>query len=486
MTPQEQVDLETIILEIDDIRRRILIGTSSLTEGVVMKAKMLIGKYLPSYSIDTKQVFNIPLLKWVQKGFEFNNNVYKPLELEIAVDEKLKTIFRTAIENRATDISIESSMTKTEVFLTIDKERVPFKNVEFTPTEAYEVSTWIVTNSGIGQTLAQQRIVDCALPTLGDINTHRARVNKMTSYYGVVINMRILPNNPDFIDLETLNYSKFIHDYIKYLTKPRKGLVLFVGPTNSGKNTSVFSVLSEMLKKYRLKTISLEQPVEYLVPGVQQINASNDEEYNDISRALVRQSPDIIYLSEIRDRTTMDTALSISNTGKFVLSTLHVSHAYEVFNRAEDLYGKDISSKLTSELIGVVNQMLLPKACPDCLTEIPLKSIEEKYRKLLTDQNYNGNVYDNTGKLEDGTTCPNCKGEGYKGIIPVAEYINFDTTLKRKLRRCSSSAEKEEILQETMIKNKNSILADGLRNMLTKKVSISTLIEKAILDEDYA
>lgn len=486
LTLKEQLDYETIVLKIDTKLRKIILGTISQTDSNTIRARTIISKHFSSYQVEMKRVFEVPYLNWIKYGYSLTGQDYRPNELDIPVEDKLKTIFRIAVESGATDISFESQQEGTKVVFTIDKEWYDFDNVIFNKEETKEVTNWIITSSGIAQNQAQPDIVDAPLPTLGYIESHRGRVNKMKTYWGVVTNIRVLPNNSEFIELDKLNYSKHVHEFMKYLTKSRVGLVLIIGPTNSGKNTTSFSLITELLRRKKLKAISVEQPIEYLVPGVNQIQAETDEDYLKISRALVRQSPDIVYLSEIRDKRSIDTALDISNTGKYVISTLHVSRAYQLFYRASELSGGiDVSNKLTSELVGVVNQVLVPKACPNCITEISINDIDEEYRAILSDYDYGGILYDNTGVGSNGEACPVCEGKGTKGIVPIAEYIHFNQILKKKLRRVSTLAEKEDILAEYMESTENSFLDDGIRNMSMKKVNISTLIETSILDNEF-
>lgn len=485
LTFEEMLNLECVVLKINPHARKLVLGTISKTENNIVRAKTIINKALPTYSVESVKIFPVPYLQWIKDSQTMKGVEFEPQELRITVDENMKTIFRLAVERGATDISIESEKTETKVFLTIDKLRRQFEYKTFTPDEAKEVTNWILTTGGVPQIHIESKEVDCALPHLGYIDSHRARVNKMTSYYGVTINMRILPNNPKFIDLGTLNYSSEVYEYVRYIAKDRKGLVLIVGPTNSGKNTTIFAILSEMYQKYSKKFISIEDPVEYVVPGVNQIEASTTEEYRSIARAVVRQSPDILYLSEIRDDITMESALTLANQGKYVISTMHVSYAYQILSRSEDLIQKDISSKLVSELIGVVNQVLIPKACPKCIKEVKKADIDDKYATILDDKGYVGKIFINTCKNELNQECSYCEGQGTKGIVPVAEFINFDNQLKGELRKARYIHEKEEILFQKITRDENTLLDDALRHMALGHLNMDTLTETALVHEDF-
>lgn len=490
MSPDEMLDTRSVILAIDPKVRKITLGTCSVNENQIIKAKTLISQHYSNFSIDTVKILEVPMLRWVKSAYAFDNKLYQPTELQVPVDEVLKTVFRIAVEKRASDISFESFDDGTYVKLFIDQEWSTFTNYKFTANELQdeikELDNRLMTMCGVATNALSEKVIDAALPDLGYIKTHRGRMNRIKSNYGITTNIRVLPNKPSFVDLTTLGYTKMAGDFVRFLTKPRKGLVLFVGETNSGKNTSVFALLSELIKRFNLKIISLENPIEYLVPKVNQTEASTSEEYKEMARAVVRQSPNVFYISEIRDDTTMDSALTLSNQGKFSISTLHVSHAYQVFNRAEDIIGKDVSNKMTAELLGVINQKLMPKACPECIKQIPMAKIEDdEIRSILKNYSYNGPVYINTGKTDNGDTCPYCEGQGTRNLVPIAEFINFDDALKRKLRRCADLPAKEELLQDKMRAEDNTLADDALRQMFNGNLNIDTILSKSVLTSEY-
>lgn len=486
LSPQDMLDTKTIVLSIDKDLRKITLGTCSTNDNQIIKAKTILSQAFPSYTTETLKILEIPYLQWVKKVHDFNLVPFSSNELNVTVDEKLKTIFRIAVEKRASDISFESFIDGTHVLFYIDQEWCEFTNYIFPlGEETKELDNRLLSMGKIATNALAEKTIDTALPTLGYVETHRGRLNRIASNYGITTNIRVLPNESPFVELSLLNYSQYVSEYIKFLSKPRKGLVLIMGETNSGKNTSVFSILIAMLKKVRLKAISVESPIEYFVPRVNQIEARDDKEYRDVVRAVVRQSPNIFYISEIRDEVTMDSALHLSNQGKFSISTIHLSHAYQIFNRAEDVIGRDVSNKMTTELIGVVNQKLMPKSCPECRTTIRADRLDKDIQDILTNHQYTGPIYVNTGKTENDEVCPYCEGTGTKNLVPIAEFINFDDKLKRELRKCKNISEKEELLQDRMFSKKNTLSYDALRHMQDGNININTLINKSILTNEY-
>lgn len=476
---EEQRQYECVVLEVNHSKRRILLGTISEMDNAITRVKMQLGNKYPGYQPEFKRLFEVPFMSYLTEIAKVLKIEYSPIELNIGVEEKLRTMFRDAIEARASDISLEPTETCTEIYFVIDTVRSIYKKFAFEKSEAEDAVQWIITQSGISHTLAVEKTIDCALPRVGDLGVHRARINKMTSHWGDLVNMRLLPNEVVNLDIDQLGYSKTNFAFIQYLSKPRKGIVLLTGSTNSGKNTSILSLLQEIKKHYSVKVVSLEHPVEYIVDGVNQVSSSTEADYRESARALVRQTPDVIYLSEMRDRETVDAGLNIANTGKLVLSTVHLDAAFQIFYRMSILYGSDISARILSEFVGVVNQALVPKACPHCRQVVSTNTLEEFYQFVFSSQNYTGNVFNNTG-------CEKCDFKGYKGVVPLAEYIYFDRKLKSDLRMTGTISEKEDILIRHMEESKSSILLDGLRNMHAGKVSLNTLVEKSILDVEFS
>ena len=171
-----------------------------------------------------------------------------------------------------------------------------------------------------------------------DIDRHnRGRVVINKTYYGRLITIRVLPNEVLTSKVEDLNLNaatcKFVRDY--FISK-EKGLRLYIGETMSGKNTSILASLNELVSEDRYKIVSVEQPVEILVDGIEQINAETDEEFEANADSLLRQNPDFVYFTEITQRTA-GAILRQANTAKAVFSTIHANSISDVFFRLQDI-----------------------------------------------------------------------------------------------------------------------------------------------------
>jgi type II secretory ATPase GspE/PulE/Tfp pilus assembly ATPase PilB-like protein len=190
--------------------------------------------------------------------------------------------------------------------------------------------------SGAGATLADES----AKPRYFAININkqnRGRVVINKTYYGLLLTIRILPNEVLNKTLEDLNIESDTCEFIRQtMLSQDKGLRLFIGETMSGKNTTILAALNELVALDRFKIVSLEQPVEILVDGIEQINAETDEEFELNADSLLRQNPDIVYFTEMTARTAR-AIMQQSNTSKAVFSTIHANSISEVLFRLQDI-----------------------------------------------------------------------------------------------------------------------------------------------------
>ena len=196
-------------------------------------------------------------------------------------------------------------------------------------------------------------------------------------------------------------------------------MILVVGPTGSGKTTTLYSVISQ-LNDSRKKIITVEDPVEYKMRGLcqMQVNAKIGVTFANGLRSIVRQDPDIILVGEIRDRETADIAINAALTGHLVLSTLHTNDAVGAVTRLVDMGMENFL--VSSALSGVLSQRLVRKICPVC----------------------KGSGNDGSGK------CRRCNGSGYKGRTGIYELLLLSDELRMAVNRNASSSELEAIARK--------------------------------------
>jgi general secretion pathway protein E len=255
------------------------------------------------------------------------------------------------------------------------------------------------------------------------------RVSTLPTIYGENIVMRLLEKENIHYDIDTLGLYDYDKKILKRLISHNFGLILVTGPTGSGKSTTLYSVL-DGLNQEQTKIITVEDPVEYQLEGISQIQVQEQIglTFAGILRNILRQDPDIIMIGEIRDKETAEIAIRASLTGHLVLATLHTNDAVSAVTRLIDMGIDDYL--LNSSLLGVVAQRLLRKNCTHCsqameadpaiLKELEVFHIKEKYSIPALN-------------FKSGSGCEKCAGTGYLGRTGVFEILEFSDELKSAL-----------------------------------------------------
>ncbi len=307
---------------------------------------------------------------------------------------------------------------------------------------------------------------------LGDIEV---RVSVLPGAYNESVVMRIL--NPKSIDvpLESLGIPKKLLDILlKEMSRP-DGMILTTGPTGSGKTTTLYSFLKK-IHSPDLKIITLEDPIEYHLPGIVQTQV-NEKGYDFAEglRATVRQDPDIIMIGEIRDSDTASIAVNSALTGHLVFSTLHTNDAAGTFPRLIDL---GVNSKvLTSAIRVAMAQRLARKLCENCKKEIALedKSKQEVDTIIATIED-KSLIPQQITKVWEPVGCDKCNQTGYKGRIGVYEAILTDKNIEDTVERNPSE---REIWAAAKGQGILTMRQDGILKVLQGITSISE-IERVI------
>ena len=247
----------------------------------------------------------------------------------------LQLLYAEALKERASDITLTSTRQGAEAYYMVRRRKVRSVR-QFSREELAEMISLIAAGSGqqMDTTLTDSEPRYMAA-TLDKDNRGRVVVNR--NYYGPMASIRVLHNTVLNTSLENLNLSdatcKFMRDH--FISK-EKGLRLLIGETASGKNTTILSALNELVQRDDSKIVSVEQPVEILVDGIEQINAETDEEFEKNADSLLRQNPDYVYFTEMTDRTSR-AVMEQSNTAKAVFSTIHANSIAEVLFRLQDI-----------------------------------------------------------------------------------------------------------------------------------------------------
>ena len=226
---------------------------------------------------------------------------------------------------------------------------------------------------------------------------------------------------------------------IKYLISAPNGIVLMSGPTGSGKTTSLYALLKTM-NSPELNITTIEDPVEIRVDGVNQsaVNPKAGITFASCMRAILRQDPDVILVGEIRDYETLETAISASLTGHFVLSTVHTNSSAATVTRLIEMGAKDYL--VSSTLTGVLAQRLVKRLCPNCKEEY--HPTDDEIRKITLDPEVAKKIKEAT--LYKACGCSQCGGTGYKGRLAILEILVVTKEIKKLIAAHAHDIEIEE------------------------------------------
>jgi type IV pilus assembly protein PilB len=255
------------------------------------------------------------------------------------------------------------------------------------------------------------------------------RVSSLPTINGEKFVIRILYKREHMLTLENLGFLHRDRELLKNSLDGGSGLILFSGPTGSGKTTTLYSLLNQMDKKDK-NIITIEDPVEYVLPGISQVNVNAKAGLTFATglRSVLRQDPDAILIGEIRDEETAQIAIRAAITGHLVLSTVHTNDAATTILRLIDM---GIPRYLVADALSIcVSQRLVRKICENCKTEYSPSPKEISTLGL-----------EHSAKLYRGEGCILCNNSGYSGRTVVYEIISFDDRLRRLVVNCKNVEE---------------------------------------------
>ena len=269
------------------------------------------------------------------------------------------------------------------------------------------------------------KIIDLRLSILPTANNER-------------IVMRILNKEAGDISLEQLNFDESDLKILRKNIHGTQGLILVTGPTGSGKTTTLYSILKEVSKPH-LNILTAEDPVEYELDGVAQVQIKDDIglTFATALRSFLRQDPEIILVGEMRDKETVDIGLKAALTGHLVFSTLHTNDAPSTITRLQNMGTPDYLISAACSL--VLAQRLARKTCKDC--RVPDDLVNPN---VLTQAGFTPEQA-SRAKVTKGKGCPKCKDSGYKGRMGIYEILNVTKPIKEAILRKATTPELREI-----------------------------------------
>jgi MSHA biogenesis protein MshE len=258
------------------------------------------------------------------------------------------------------------------------------------------------------------------------------RLSTMPLQYGESVVMRLLDQSDGLLGLEQTGMPEaLLQRFRRLITKPH-GLLLVTGPTGSGKTTTLYGALNE-LNDTSKKIITVEDPVEYRLPRINQVQVQNriDLSFARVLRAALRQDPDIVMVGEMRDRETAEIGLRAAMTGHLVLSTLHTNDAVSTALRLLDMGAEGFV--VGSSLLAILAQRLVRRICSGCMEDDPLDARQRNWLAAMIGPEARNFAF------KRGAGCPRCHNTGYHGRIGVFELLQIDATLADALRRNDSA-----------------------------------------------
>ena len=404
------------------------------------------------------------------------NDVQNIIKEEITGDEDINaapivrlvhSILESAVRKKASDIHIEYDGDLMRVRFRIDGILMEHMKTSAKAYKAIISRIKIMANLNISERRLPQ---DGRIYLTVDNKPIDFRVSTMPTSKDEKVVMRVLDKSSFMIGKDKLGLSKESIDiYDKLLLNPY-GLILVVGPTGSGKTTTLYSMLNQ-LNDVEKNILTIEDPVEYELQGINQsqINYKAGLDFTSALRAFLRQDPDIIMVGEIRDHATAEIAIRASLTGHLVLSTLHANTAIGAIARLIDM---NIDSFLiTSSLIGVVAQRLVRKICPFCKEEY-IASVGEK--KVL------GYDLDKHLTLFKGRGCDKCNNTGYKGRLGIYEIIQITKDIRDLIDK---NANEEEILNKANELGMKSIKQDAAYKVLDGQTTVEEMLRVTFISD---
>jgi MSHA biogenesis protein MshE len=244
------------------------------------------------------------------------------------------------------------------------------------------------------------------------------RISTMPTQFGESVVMRLLSQGQGILTLEKLGMPPYILARVQAVLRRPSGMILVTGPTGSGKTSTLYAALSRLNTQER-KIITVEDPVEYRLPGINQVQVHEKIElsFARVLRSVLRQDPDVILVGEMRDQETVETGLRAALTGHLVLSTLHTNDAVSTPMRLIDMGAPRYMVALSLHL--VLAQRLVRLICENCAESYQLLPAEHEWLKQARGAQVDGQRY------VKGKGCPHCNGSGYFGRTGVYEMLEM-------------------------------------------------------------
>jgi general secretion pathway protein E len=391
---------------------------------------------------------------------------------EASVVKFVNQIIREAIIERATDIHVEPLENDLRIRYRIDG----ILHEVAVPPQLRLLQSAIISRLKV---MAHMDIAERRLPQDGRMNLHAnnqeidVRVSTIPTVNGESISLRLLSRSEQQFGFDRLDLSKKQERVIRHLLALPNGIILLTGPTGCGKSTSLYCFLSSINSVQR-RIITIEEPVEYRLPGVSQIDVKPEIDLTFAKglRHILRQDPNVVMVGEIRDTETADITIRAAMTGHLVFSTLHTNDAVGGITRLLDM---DVEAFLLASVVkSFIAQRLVRTICRDCkeVVDYPVEYLNEIGAMVVPDFKY-----------YRGAGCDNCRQTGYQGRVAIYEICVVTEPLKRLIMQKRDGG---ELKQCAIAEGMETLRQDGWRRVAQGITTIEEVVRVTQTDEVMA
>lgn len=470
---------QTIPFDMDENGLHIATAHPESTDLYAMLSKKAgVKQYQISYSPEPEILAALHLYK---PGMaKLLNELVDRSETTPPINEIIETIFEYASDFRASDVHIEPQRDHTTVRFRIDgvlhdQADLP-KNLHEQLVTRLKVMARLRTDEHLS---AQDGRIHMSNKTGGDLTV---RISIVPVINGEKVVMRLLASHTRQFSLADLGMSPADLTKVRLGINRPFGMVLSTGPTGSGKTTTIYAILKILNTRDR-NIATIEDPVEYVVDGVNQIqaNAKTNLTFSAGLRSLLRQDPDILFVGEIRDEETADIAVNAAMTGHLVLSTMHTNDAVTTLPRLIDMHIEPFLAASTVNII--VGQRLVRRICTHCKTSVELMKTTEGWSGDPTESVLLGSldkqlVQKYFGKKTDvrvyhGTGCGACHNTGYQGRFGIFEVLEITPKMAQLI---TAKADSQVLAAQALKDGMTTMTEDGLQKVIAGETTLSEIL----------
>ena len=447
------------------------------------KNKSLLEEILKDNSLSdiSKSKFDFFEVEEEEEEDENEVDIIDDTDLDNADDPVIKaagSILATCIRLKASDIHAEPLEDRMRIRYRIDGVLKEVYSLPKAKAKAITSRLKVMSKLDIAEKrLPQDGRIRCRINnTISDF-----RVSTLPGKWGEKIVLRALQSDSSMLDLEKLISGKSELSLVRSMGSSPYGILIVVGPTGSGKSTTLYSILNER-NTPDVNISTVEDPVEYTLDGIHQVQVIREKglDFARALRSLMRQDPDIILVGETRDRETAQTAMEAALTGHMVFTTLHANDTATAITRLGEM---GIPPYLVgSSVIGVMAQRLIRRVCPSCSTT---RSADPKKNKLAVDFGIEklktANVVDISDEsINKKDLCKKCNGTGYKGRLGLYEVMKVNDPIRELIMKSSTADVIRACAEEQGVK---SLLSYGLE-LVKQELTTLEEVERVCLLND--